>query len=151
MREKLYATIKLEVETCKTTGQDTELMSLRQQLAFITQRLLQEIHYLIICSSILITITVSLLPTLSSKMLHVKFDLSNTWHLGVAPAAKIVFQDISVTSTGKINTDVMSIFNQAYKAYARVHSNSWGCGQDPGLERRCNRYETYARTVDKFM
>mmetsp|Transcript_10266 Transcript_10266/g.31390 ORF Transcript_10266/g.31390 Transcript_10266/m.31390 type:complete len:825 (-) Transcript_10266:723-3197(-) len=67
---------------------------------------------------------------------------------GVAPGAKIVFQDISLSSVSQ--GAQQKLFEGAYRAWARVHSNSYGCKNDVDM-RECNRYSFDAREVDDFM
>ncbi|MCX7830815.1 MAG: S8 family serine peptidase, partial [Acidobacteria bacterium] len=48
---------------------------------------------------------------------------------GMAPNAKLIFQDAGLENTGCLNglsNDFQLIFKQAYDAGARIHSNSWG-------------------------
>jgi hypothetical protein len=48
---------------------------------------------------------------------------------GMAPNAKLIFQDAGLENTGCLNglaNDWQLIFKQAYDAGARIHSNSWG-------------------------
>lgn len=65
---------------------------------------------------------------------------------GMAPNAKLIFQDAGLENTGCLNglaNDYQLIFKQAYNAGARIHSNSWGSAVG-GL------YDGDARSVDLF-
>lgn len=62
---------------------------------------------------------------------------------GIAPKAKLTFFDIGVTETGALNVPpVHKIFQSAYAAGARVHSNSWGSFS--------NIYSSVAQEVDHY-
>jgi hypothetical protein len=66
---------------------------------------------------------------------------------GMAPNAKLIFQDVGSETTGcldGLSTDNYSIYQQAYNAGARIHSNSWG-GDTAGA------YTSDCQTVDKFI
>ena len=69
---------------------------------------------------------------------------------GIAPMAKIAFQDISTTpsKTGTegldgLPSDLNNLFLWAYNAGARIHSDSWGSSN--------SNYDTYAQQSDQFM
>jgi outer membrane protein assembly factor BamB len=69
---------------------------------------------------------------------------------GMAPQSKLVFQDIgaldanSDCSLAGIPNDLHDLFDQAYNAGARIHSDSWG-GGDNGV------YDTESQQVDDYM
>ena len=69
---------------------------------------------------------------------------------GMAPLAKMAFQDISTTPSNSgsesldgIPSDLDTLFLWAYNAGARIHSNSWGSSS--------SSYTTDAMNCDKFM
>ncbi|KAJ8906680.1 hypothetical protein NDN08_003170 [Rhodosorus marinus] len=72
---------------------------------------------------------------------------------GVAPGSKLVFQDIQGSNGVLYSGQLGRLFKQAYRARARVHSNSWGCSDfDPTTYRStCVRYDSSAYAVDLFM
>ncbi|MEJ2367598.1 MAG: S8 family serine peptidase [Acidobacteriota bacterium] len=66
---------------------------------------------------------------------------------GMAPNAKIIFQDAGSETSGCLDglaTDLSEIFQQAYNAGARIHSNSWG-SDTAGV------YTSDCLTVDRFV
>lgn len=69
---------------------------------------------------------------------------------GMAPQSKVVFQDIgaldasSNCSLAGIPNDLHDLFDQAYNAGARIHSDSWGGGNN-GV------YDTESQQVDDYM
>lgn len=70
--------------------------------------------------------------------------MSNGQVKGIAPQAQLVFQAVG-DSGGQIYlpADLGTLFSQAYTAGARIHSDSWGTGQ--------NTYDSTAQSVDRFM
>lgn len=68
-----------------------------------------------------------------------------TSHAGTAPKAQFVFQSImdSGGALGGLPADLTTLFQQAYTAGARVHSNSWGAPV-------AGEYTTDSQNVDKF-
>jgi len=69
-------------------------------------------------------------------------------HSGQAPGAQLYFQDIGLTGGGLDGLgDVAdlgsALFEPAYAAGARIHSNSWGSSD--------NTYTTFAQSVDSFI
>lgn len=66
---------------------------------------------------------------------------------GVAPEAQLIMQSIGDSQGALVGipNDLNSLFQQAYKAGARVHSNSWGDSQP------AQRYEQNAREIDQFI
>lgn len=78
---------------------------------------------------------------------------SREFENGHAPGAKIVFHDIGLPS-GQLALPVDfsndQFFQQAYdEGKARVHSNSWGCGE-VSLSL-CFGYDPQTRSIDKFL
>ena len=71
--------------------------------------------------------------------------LSGGQYAGMAPEAELVFQAIGTDSGGivALNSNIYTVFQEAYNADARIHTNSWGSDTD-GL------YEGYSYYVDKF-
>lgn len=72
---------------------------------------------------------------------------------GMAPASKVSFFDIGLTDAGYLVTSPSdyAIYNSAYLAGARVHSNSWGanCGY---AELPCDLpYDDSCEMADQFM
>lgn len=66
---------------------------------------------------------------------------------GMAPNAKLIFQDVGSETTGCLDglaTDNNLIFQQAYNAGARIHSNSWGGAGT-------SEYSSDAQLVDRFI
>ncbi len=66
---------------------------------------------------------------------------------GMAPNAKLIFQDVGSETTGcldGLSTDNNLIFQQAYNAGARIHSNSWG-GDTAGA------YTSDCQLIDRFI
>ena len=66
---------------------------------------------------------------------------------GMAPNAKLIFQDAGSETTGcldGLSADNYLIFQQAYNAGARIHSNSWG-GNTAGV------YTGDCQLVDRFI
>jgi len=63
---------------------------------------------------------------------------------GMASEAKISFFDIGNTQSSylSIKPSIKAIFETAYKAGARIHSNSWGSsdGTYSGLENEVDQY-----------
>lgn len=61
---------------------------------------------------------------------------------GMASEAKISFFDIGKSSDLSITPSITAIFETAYKAGARIHSNSWGSsdGYYNGLENEVDKY-----------
>jgi hypothetical protein len=65
---------------------------------------------------------------------------------GMAPNAKLVFQDIASETTGcldGLNSDFHLIAQQAYDAGVRVHSNSWGSSAG-------GAYTTFSQEMDEI-
>ncbi|MCL5257268.1 MAG: S8 family serine peptidase [Chloroflexi bacterium] len=64
---------------------------------------------------------------------------------GVAPEAKLVMQSVGGASGAlTLPSDLNSLFQQAYTAGARIHSDSWGGGT-------AGEYDSYAVDVDQFI
>lgn len=78
---------------------------------------------------------------------------------GLAPKSRLVFHDIGCSAReawcanpGKLTVPVALgeyLFEPAYEAGARVHSDSWGCG-GPTPEA-CESYNAHAKEVDDFV
>lgn len=68
---------------------------------------------------------------------------------GMAPGAKVVFQSVGDANggLGGIPEDLGSLFDQAYKAGARIHSDSWGVPFASGG----NVYDAQSAAVDRFV
>jgi hypothetical protein len=67
-------------------------------------------------------------------------------YAGVAPEAQLVFQRLEDDEgVWYLPADIYDVFDQAYSAGARIHSNSWG---HAGIYRR---YTVWAQSVDQFM
>ncbi|MGC5323854.1 S8 family serine peptidase [Brevibacillus sp. SYSU BS000544] len=62
---------------------------------------------------------------------------------GMAPDAKLVFHSF-LTEDGKLNTDLETILNDAYKDGARIHSDSWGAPVE-------GEYTESAAYTDEFL
>ncbi|MBN2381591.1 S8 family serine peptidase, partial [bacterium] len=75
---------------------------------------------------------------------------------GMAPGAKIVFQDggyetndcADCPGIGCPVVDLNPIFQQPYDQGARIHSNSWGDNENASVQ---NNYTTASEDVDQFM
>jgi serine protease AprX len=70
---------------------------------------------------------------------------------GTAPAAKLLMQSVldGGGDLGGIPNDFSELFDQAYQAGARVHTNSWGTPLPrSGVQ---NPYDTGAEQIDKFV
>ena len=70
-----------------------------------------------------------------------------TSYAGIAPKARLVFQAAEDSNTGMLLgliLDLNKIFEQAYFAEARVHSNSWGAAS-------ASTYSSECSDVDQFM
>jgi hypothetical protein len=68
-------------------------------------------------------------------------------YAGIAPEATLVFQAIENNATGALSgipSNLNTLFNQAYGAGARIHTNSWGSSQSGG-------YTSFAEDVDQFV
>ncbi len=65
---------------------------------------------------------------------------------GMAPNAQLVFQDVGESggSLAGLSNDNYLIFQQAYNAGARIHSNSWGSDTEGAYTSDC-------KTVDNFI
>jgi hypothetical protein len=66
---------------------------------------------------------------------------------GMAPMAKIYFQDVGNDATGcltGLSNDYGDIFEQAFRAGARIHSDSWG-------SEAAGNYTTESSVVDEFL
>ena len=66
---------------------------------------------------------------------------------GMAPNAKLIFQDVGSEDTGcldGLNNDYHLIWKQAYDAGVRVHSNSWGSSV-------AGAYTSDSRTIDEIV
>lgn len=72
---------------------------------------------------------------------------SNGQIQGMAPKAHLVFQSISKSDGSlELPSDLNALFQQAWNAGARIHTNSWGNNlADFG------KYTSYARQVDEFV
>eukprot|EP00189_Rhodosorus_marinus_P009995 CAMPEP_0184738746 /NCGR_PEP_ID=MMETSP0315-20130426/1438_1 /TAXON_ID=101924 /ORGANISM="Rhodosorus marinus, Strain UTEX LB 2760" /LENGTH=663 /DNA_ID=CAMNT_0027206741 /DNA_START=477 /DNA_END=2465 /DNA_ORIENTATION=+ len=71
---------------------------------------------------------------------------------GVAPGSKLVFQDIQGSNGVLFSGQLGRLYKQAYRARARIHSNSWGCADfDSSYRSTCVRYDSSAHAVDLFM
>ncbi len=70
-------------------------------------------------------------------------------HAGIAPEAGLVIQSVLDEDDylGGLPADLGTLFQQAYDAGARVHSNSWGVAVDDGGRV----YDSQAQQVDRFM
>lgn len=68
---------------------------------------------------------------------------------GMAPAAKLVFQSVLDKNggLGGIPEDLGTLFDQAYRAGARIHSDSWGVPYDSGGAA----YDAQSAAVDRFI
>ncbi|RYF11476.1 MAG: hypothetical protein EOO40_03265, partial [Deltaproteobacteria bacterium] len=65
-------------------------------------------------------------------------------HDGMAPAARLVVQDVgNGADLVGIPDDLGELFARAYDIGVRIHSNSWGGGD--------NTYDAVARSVDRFV
>jgi subtilisin-like proprotein convertase family protein len=64
---------------------------------------------------------------------------------GMAPQAQIVFQDVgdSAGSLSGLSGDLTDMFQQAYDAGARIHSDSWG--------NESSAYDAHSMDMDEFM
>lgn len=73
---------------------------------------------------------------------------SNGQIKGMAPQARLVFQSVLNDSNGlTLPSDLNDLFQQAWDAGARIHTNSWGSvGQD-----YINLYDEEAQQVDQFI
>jgi hypothetical protein len=70
-----------------------------------------------------------------------------TSYAGIAPKAQLVFQAAEDSNTGMLLgliLDLNKIFEQAYFANARIHSNSWGAAS-------ASTYSSECSDVDQFM
>lgn len=67
-------------------------------------------------------------------------------YAGVAPEAQLVMQSVLDSSggLGGLPSDLNELFDQAYQAGARVHTNSWGAATS-------GAYDTEAGQVDQFV
>lgn len=75
---------------------------------------------------------------------------------GIAPEAKLVVQAFEATATGDIiglPTDLYPMYQQAYDAGARIHSNSWGDATGPvsDTEAAFGGYPYNAQRTDQFL
>jgi hypothetical protein len=72
-------------------------------------------------------------------------------YAGVAPEAQLVFQRLEDDEENWHSpTDLYDLFDQAYGAGARIHSNSWRQLGTQG-EAIYKRYTVYASRIDQFM
>lgn len=71
---------------------------------------------------------------------------SNGQYKGMAYKSKLVFQSVldSQGGLGGLPSDLTQLFNQAYQAGARIHSNSWGSDAN-------GAYDDASRQVDQFI
>jgi PGF-pre-PGF domain-containing protein len=80
---------------------------------------------------------------------------SNGQYAGMAPEAQLVFQALQYDGVGYwlengnlyTPTDLSLLFQQAYNDGAKIHSNSWGSGDDTEF----GNYTAQSRYVDDFM
>ncbi|KAK0732176.1 peptidase S8/S53 domain-containing protein [Lasiosphaeris hirsuta] len=77
---------------------------------------------------------------------------------GTAPAANLMLQSFFVRSDwqrrsllGGYPADLGLLFAEAYKAGARIHSNSWGTPPSPKDNFRQRPYDSGAESIDKFL
>jgi len=71
----------------------------------------------------------------------------DTAYVGMAPEAELVFQAVEENASGALSGipgDLNTLFDQAYAAGARVHSNSWGSAVD-------GAYTSESQNVDEFV
>ncbi|BDG60233.1 S8 family serine peptidase [Caldinitratiruptor microaerophilus] len=68
---------------------------------------------------------------------------------GMAPGARLVFQSVldGQGGLGGIPEDLTILFDQAYRAGARIHSDSWGVPVESGGDV----YDAQAQAVDRFV
>lgn len=75
---------------------------------------------------------------------------SNGQVKGMAPGAKLIFQSVLDNQGGLsgIPSDLGQLFQQAYQAGARIHSNSWGV---PATAGGAGVYDGQSAAADKFI
>jgi hypothetical protein len=75
-------------------------------------------------------------------------DYSNlNAYVGIAPEATLVFQAVENNTTEELSgipSDLNALFNQAYGAGARIHTNSWGSSE-------AGNYTSSSEDVDEFV
>ena len=71
---------------------------------------------------------------------------------GMARDAQISFFDIGKTGEEYLSTgpDIATLFNTAYSAGARVHSDSWG-GSATYYTEECQEFDTYSHDHQDFL
>lgn len=80
-------------------------------------------------------------------------DIGHNTADGMAPMAKLYFQDAGDDTTGcllGLANDYKKIFLQSYRGGARVHSNSWGANSDGEYTSDCYDVDTFIYENDDF-
>lgn len=73
---------------------------------------------------------------------------------GMAPNAKLIFQDAGLENTGCLNglaNDWQLIFKQAYDAGARIHSDSWGSSAGAIYNEDSRSVDTFTYNNEDFL